>query len=177
MNPFEQIVQQKKQQEQFQQQQQTGFLQQQQQQFQQRQQQQQFQLINQTNNQNQLDQIKHGLNQFSPPQPQPLTGIIHPALQTISPYPAQNMFNNQALQQNPSQSGLSQIASTPSTNLFANLVNSNTNNTPQGMASANAQPGIYTSINELTEEEIKEFRAEKFTLGKIPTNPPAREFC
>lgn len=36
---------------------------------------------------------------------------------------------------------------------------------------------IYTSMAELTEDERREFEAETFTVGKIPSKPPPRELC
>lgn len=36
---------------------------------------------------------------------------------------------------------------------------------------------IYTSMAQLTEDERREFEAETFTVGKIPSRPPPRELC
>ena len=35
----------------------------------------------------------------------------------------------------------------------------------------------YTPLDQLTPEELAEFTAEHFTLGKIPERPPPKEFC
>lgn len=36
---------------------------------------------------------------------------------------------------------------------------------------------LYTPIDKLTSEELEQFKASTFTLGKIPTKPPPRELC
>ncbi|XP_034245922.1 nucleoporin NUP42-like [Thrips palmi] len=56
---------------------------------------------------------------------------------------------------------------------------------PQSQSAVRATPGsnvvlnstIYTSITQLTEDERREFEAETFTVGKIPSKPPPRELC
>lgn len=35
----------------------------------------------------------------------------------------------------------------------------------------------YTPKDQLTSEELAEFMADKFTLGKIPERPPPKELC
>lgn len=39
------------------------------------------------------------------------------------------------------------------------------------------ESSTYTPMNRLTAEELAEFQATHFTLGKIPTNPPPKELC
>lgn len=55
---------------------------------------------------------------------------------------------------------------------------------PSGSAfghSAGNQAGVtgslYTPMDKLTREELEQFQAPTFTLGKIPTRPPPRELC
>ena len=38
-------------------------------------------------------------------------------------------------------------------------------------------PSRFTPLEELTPEELAEFTAEHFTLGKIPERPPPKQFC
>ena len=38
-------------------------------------------------------------------------------------------------------------------------------------------PSRYTPLDQLTPEELAEFTADHFTLGKIPERPPPRELC
>ena len=41
-----------------------------------------------------------------------------------------------------------------------------------------AQTGsLYTPLDKLTSEELEQYQAATFTLGKIPTKPPPRELC
>lgn len=74
-------------------------------------------------------------------------------------------------------------SSAPVTNLFGKSVSA----VPPGSGfgsptSASQQPAgettsVYTAMEKLTAEEIEQFKAPTFTLGKIPTKPPPRELC
>ena len=83
------------------------------------------------------------------------------------------------------------IKTTPM-NTFMNVNNFSMNNSMNAPATnlqtplnavtnrlANTGPSlIYSSKNDdLTAQDIEEFKANKFTLGKIPHLPPAEEFC
>lgn len=62
---------------------------------------------------------------------------------------------------------------------FGQLIQNKPMQTPQlGQTThVNVTSTYYSSLNELNENDIKEYKSDKFTLGKIPILPPAKEFC
>ena len=44
-------------------------------------------------------------------------------------------------------------------------------------SSTGSDTALYSSSSSLTKEELEQFGAAKFSLGKIPMNPPPRELC
>ncbi|XP_052707007.1 nucleoporin NUP42-like isoform X2 [Crassostrea angulata] len=85
--------------------------------------------------------------------------------------PANANLNNNAF-------GNSNATTTP-------IANANPFGNPTGSAGASFQSPqqtaaaskTYTPMDKLTAEELAEFQANQFTLGKIPTKPPPKELC
>lgn len=91
------------------------------------------------------------------------------------------------------QGGFGQSASANSSGFgntvpFGSSASSNPQLTSSGSGSAGAPsnpvqesqqeaPSIYTPMDKLTPEEIEQFKAPTFTVGKIPTKPPPKELC
>ncbi|CAF0943931.1 unnamed protein product [Brachionus calyciflorus] len=75
------------------------------------------------------------------------------------------------------------------TNFFSQIVNMNPVQAPQkentffgknipiSQQESKKIDMFYSSVNDLTKQELEEFKANQFTLGRIPNVPPAREFC
>ena len=98
---------------------------------------------------------------------------------------ANNFFNNVA------QPKISMPQNNPS--VFSNLFNENNkmqlNNAPQmnqlsnlltnssQLASKDTASKIPEMNNSLISDDFSKFKAEKFILGTIPTEPPPKEFC
>lgn len=108
--------------------------------------------------------------QVQPPQP---SNIFAQAQQ---PAPASSIFGQNQLpvqQQQQPGSSIFQIDQNITASNFAN---------PFAAASQPILPprideNAFTEIEKLSPEEIQAFEAEEFILGKIPLNPPARQFC
>lgn len=77
--------------------------------------------------------------------------------------------------------------STPTTSLFGKSITAvppesfgATASPIQGQTTTQASgetTSVYTPMDKLTADEIEQFRAPTFTLGKIPTKPPPKELC
>ncbi|XP_022298978.2 uncharacterized protein LOC111107607 [Crassostrea virginica] len=101
-----------------------------------------------------------------------------PTSASNNPFGSSNMtpFGNANLSSNP-------ITKTPSggfSNPGASPFGIPTQPTPGGAGAtpqATAQSTTYTPLDKLTPEELAEFQATHFTLGKIPTKPPPKELC
>jgi nucleoporin-like protein 2 len=67
------------------------------------------------------------------------------------------------------------------TNPFGSPSNQTTSTSAPGAAfqtpAAAEESRTYTPMDRLTAEELAEFQATHFTLGKIPTKPPPKELC
>ncbi|GAB6028172.1 hypothetical protein CHUAL_002378 [Chamberlinius hualienensis] len=105
--------------------------------------------------------------------------------------PSQSIFGAPS-PQNPASSAISSFQSPPN-NAFQNgndnrsvqsisgtFGASNTLSAPQGFQTAPTQQSsnyFYTALESLSEEEMQQFRADAFVLGKIPAKPPPKDFC
>jgi hypothetical protein len=63
--------------------------------------------------------------------------------------------------------------------LAVNPLNSFSTNiqTSQIEPDVNPNPKVYSDLSELNENDIKEYKENKFTLGLIPHLPPTKQLC
>lgn len=98
-------------------------------------------------------------NQISFPQSQVINQQIFPASNTQSLF---NTTNNQ----------LNSFNDLQTNHPFKENVN-NVIEAPE----ANPNPKVYSDLSELNEQDIKQFKENKFTLGLIPHCPPTKQLC
>ncbi|XP_039593162.1 nucleoporin NUP42 [Polypterus senegalus] len=72
---------------------------------------------------------------------------------------------------------LAEASSAGMSGTSSNVFGSKISTTPSTVALSTTTPlnQLFTPQSELTEEELKEFQAKRFTLGKIPLKPPPKE--
>jgi hypothetical protein len=113
-------------------------------------------------------------------------------LSTGFPSTTPNLFNqlvNKSLETKSPQSSLNSQPSffpqVANSNVFFGSNNTDTGNFIGGSIQANPQVEnanlvsvpFYSSPNELSEQDKKEFNSTHFSLGKIPRNPPTQNMC
>lgn len=132
-------------------------------------------------------------NSQQQPQPfqqsQPPTGLFGKPIAQSTPLipPGGGPFNTQATQpatSQPTGTGLFGKGPAPPTGLFgkpatgtpAPSLFGGASQLPQASATQQSQrDGVYTPLDQLTEEEKNQFTAGAFDLGRIPIRPPPRE--
>ena len=57
------------------------------------------------------------------------------------------------------------------------VISNNNNSLPASSNTSSAPIRTYSLMSELSESDIAEYKAENFTMGRIPRLPPPREFC
>ncbi len=71
-------------------------------------------------------------------------------------------------------------------NAQATQINQNSTRTASGFFSAiptngsmatHGNTNIYSSVNELSSQDVEEYRSNMFVIGRIPHEPPPKEFC
>lgn len=143
----------------------------------------------------QTQQPQFGFGQTQPSQPAP-TNLFSQLVNKTAVQPAQqpatfgNMNQNgfQAMNTNSfgNQSNGFQMNPAPSVGFNAPFFNtapaqplaqSSQMNAAFSVGGGGQSKGHYSNMNELSEQDMKEFNSNQFTIGRVPNNPPPRNLC
>lgn len=107
-------------------------------------------------------------------QPQQMPSkFVHPSFGAPAAFGTQmsttQPFGQFSAQTNTQSAQMNQNSTQPASGFFSSI------STNGGATSANLN--IYSSVNELSSQDVQEYQSNTFVIGRIPHEPPPKEFC